>query len=383
MKKGKFNILVDAAWGSSGKGAAAARLADIFRPNHLSASNFPNAGHTVVMSRSLPSGAREEQAFVFKVVPSAAALHWRDREYQPRLWIGPNSGLWVTDLESELVKTRYPRSELRVHPRAVQMQSRHPQMEAPEGEQSTEHISSTMSGSGAAYSEKAMRKENVVTAGIYRTDTATEWINSFHSHFGESRSMFLHEVSQGYALSINHGTHYPHCTFRDCTPQQACADFLIKPDQVGDVYLNVRSFPIRVGNNFRDGKQTGYSGHFYPDQRELSWPEVGAMAEMPALELGELAQREKTTVTKKVRRVATQSWQLCGEAARACGATKVILNFPQYIHWSAHNLRGGREQLSGLHAKVRVYMDKLEEATGLPIVMLGTGARHESFIYLD
>lgn len=107
------------------------------------------------------------------------------------------------------------------------------------------------------------------------------------------------------------------------------------------------------------------------------------MAEMPQDEIAVLAEKERTTVTKKVRRVATQSWQLCAEAARACGATKVILNFPQYIHWSAHGLRGGREVFGRFHRKVREYVDKLEESTQLPCVLIGTGAHHDDFVFLE
>jgi adenylosuccinate synthase len=372
MQKGKFNILVDAAWGSSGKGAVAARLADIYRPTDLSASNFPNAGHTVeIVGRRV----------VFKVLPSAAALILRDIHYAPRLWIGPNSGFWLDDFVKEQSVLLYPKNRVHVHARSIIMDCRHRDAEAPHGELSVEHISSTMSGAGAAFSEKAMRRPEVQTAA--RAGIADML---FQARFDErlaSGKTVLHEVSQGYALSINHGTHYPYCTFRDCTPQQAIADFLVKPHQVGDVYLNVRTFPIRVGNNFRDGKQTGYSGDFYPDQQEVNWEEVGAMAEMPAEEIAALAERERTTVTRKVRRVATQSFQLCREAAFRCGATKIVLNFPQYIHWSAHKLRGGPEMRQKLHPLVRAHIDRLEDCTGLPVVMLGTGAEHEDYIVLE
>jgi adenylosuccinate synthase len=237
-----------------------------------------------------------------------------------------------------------------------------------------------MSGAGAAFSEKAMRRPEVE---LSRGPIEIPFSALVHQRLKSNLTTFLHEVSQGYALSVNHGSHYPHCTFRDCTPQQAYSDFQLTPAMVGDVYLNVRSFPIRVGNNYREGKQTGYSGDWYPDQRELTWQEVGVLAEMPTEVVTELAEKERTTVTRKVRRVATQSWQLCREAAQFSGATKLVLNFPQYLHWSAHNLRGGREQLSKLHPRVRSYMDQLEAACNLPISMIGTGAHHDSYIFLE
>jgi adenylosuccinate synthase len=88
-------------------------------------------------------------------------------------------------------------------------------------------------------------------------------------------------------------------------------------------------------------------------------------------------------VTKRIRRVATQSWSLLEDAARNCCATKLVLNFPQYIHWSAHGLRGGYEMRAKLHPKVREYVDKMEDVTGLPVTLIGTGAEHDQYIYLE
>ena len=266
------------------------------------------------------------------------------------------------------------------------VEQRHKDAESPSGSQSTEHVSSTMSGAGAAATEKAMRKPEVRLA----RDLA--WLNdNVHNPMNFSRMVrsvlstetFLHEVSQGWALSLNHGTHYPFCTSRDCTPQQAYADFGILPSMVGDVYLNVRSYPIRVGNNYRDGKQTGHSGGCLQDQRETTWEEIGANAGMPQEEIDKLAENERTTVTKKIRRCFTPSWELLRDSAEFCGATKLILNFPQYVHWSAYKVRGGIEAYQGLHQSVKDYVAKMEDVTGLPVVQIGTGAEHNDYITLE
>ncbi len=66
-----------------------------------------------------------------------------------------------------------------------------------------------------------------------------------------------------------------------------------------------------------------------------------------------------------------------------CGATKQVLNFPQYIHWSSYKLRGGREQLGKLHINIRTFINKMEETTNVPVVMIGTGPDHDDYIYLD
>jgi len=302
------------------------------------------------------------------------------------IWVGPNTGFEIKQLFTELKQCDMApeASNLFIHGRAMVVEQRHKDAEAPSGGQSTEHISSTMSGAGAALTEKAMRRKDVLLAKdvLFKTYSPTEFVIATRQQM-QRNNTFLHEVSQGWALSLNHGTHYPTCTSRDCTPQQAWADFGVTKDLIGDVYLNVRSFPIRVGNNFRDGKQTGYSGDCLSDQRETSWEEIGKNADMPQDEINKLSINEMTTVTKKLRRCFTPSWLLLQESAIFCGATKLILNFPQYIHWSCYKARGGQEMIENLHPSIRGYIDKMQEVTNLPVVMLGTGADHDDYIYLD
>lgn len=375
MQTGKFNCIVDAAHGSSAKGAASCRLVEIYKVPNVSTCNYPNAGHTALQGNN---------KFVSKILPTPAALNLFGRA-KPTLWVGPNSGFFLDQVQRELTLTGYSPDEVRMHERAVVVTDRHVAMESPGGLQSTEYISSTMSGSGAAFAEKSMRRPEVRivrTVDSFNVLKPMEFMREVRTELENGRA-FMHEVSQGFALSVNQGTHYPTCTFRDCTSQQAWADFCITPDLVGDVYLNVRSFPIRVGNNYRDGQQTGYSGDFMGDQQETTWEQIAKDAEFPADEAAALAERERTTVTKKIRRVATQSWSLLRDASVALGATKLILNFPQYIHWSAYKVRGGREVLPKLHPKVRAYVEKMEDVTNLPVVMIGTSAEHEDYIYLE
>jgi len=370
----KFNSIYDSAWGSSAKGAASSRLADIFDTPNLSSLNYPNAGHTYING---------EYKFVGKILPTGAALKSTVLATKvSKLWVGPNSGIERQQLRKELSQTGYSLSDVNIHPRAMIVEQRHRDAEAQGGTQSTLRISSTMSGSGAAYTDKAMRQQDVELWGeLHHAMTPMEYVYAVRAAL--QNGSFLHEVSQGFALSLNHGTHYPFCTFRDCTPQQAYADFGILPSMVGDVYMNVRTFPIRVGNNYdSSGVQIGYSGDVMSDQHEVTWAQVGKEAEMPQYMIDTLSEREKTTVTKKVRRVFDQSWQLLKESADFGGATKLILNFPQYLHWSAYKVRGGRKEFETMHPLVRAFVDKMEVTTNLPVVMIGTGPDHNDYVYL-
>lgn len=386
MQKGKFNVLLDAFWGSSGKGKMATWLADKFNVTKVSSSNFPNAGHTSQFS--------DGTKFVAKAIPTAAVLR-RTRGMGMQCWLSPGSGFSWERLALEWEESGRPR--VFVHGRASIVSEEHARRER-EGADSTKHIASTMQGSGAAISDKVLRKPGCLLAwndeesmrrvfeGKGADDlvavVAPEAFRKMTWEALESGHMWLHEGSQGFALSIDHGSHYPFCTSRNCSLQAAMDQMAIPAGMVGDVYLNLRTFPIRVGNVVEDGKQVGFSGGFYPDCKELTWEQIAKDADMPQEEAARLAERERTTVTKRIRRVCTFTFDGLDQAVKANGATKLCLNFVQYLDWADHGLRGGREAFEKLSRKTRALIDQIEEESGVPVVLVGTGADHDDVISL-
>jgi adenylosuccinate synthase len=393
VQTGKFNILLDGFWGSSGKGKASAWLADKFCVNNISSSNFPNAGHTF---------RKGDYKFVAKVLPTALALK-KANALNVMGWLSPASGITVNEaghwarLVAEWIETGKP--DVAIHSRASIVTPDHAEMEK-HGPGSTKHIASTMQGCSAAMVEKILRKDSTLLAGSRSVEEWTgtevdleEFASHVHildgAHFRNSVQQFilrgatwLHEGSQGYALSIDHGSSFPTCTSRNCTTQKAMDDMAIPPNMVGDVYLNLRTHPIRVGNVVEDGVQLGYSGDFYSDCEETSWERVAQEAEMPALEAKALMECELTTVTKRLRRVCSFSWIGLEDAVVSNGATKLILNFVQYLDWKDNGLRGEREAYRKLSSKTRAFIDKIEDTVNVPVVLIGTGADHEDMISL-
>jgi len=409
MIQGKFNVILDQAWGSSGKGKTSAWLADHFGVTSVSSSNFPNAGHTARFEDGLK--------FVAKAIPTAAILKVA-RGMGMECFISPGSGFDPAQLLKEWAECGFPK--IRIHERASVVDETHKAREAA-GSESTKHIASTMQGSAAAIVDKVLRKADVRLARDLARDRAADLLRRAHAtipgftdahgaYFGagpnsdealenlqivdalEFRSMtrnliqsggtWLHEGSQGYALSIDHGSHYPHCTSRNCTLQAQMDHMAIPPGLVGDVYLNLRTYPIRVGNVVEAGKQVGFSGDFYPDCEELTWEEVARRSGMPPEEAAALAERERTTVTKRIRRVATFSMDGLRDAAAVNGATKLVVNFAQYLNWKDAGLKGGREAFRKLSVETRRFIEEVENASGVPVVLVGTGASHEEMISL-
>jgi len=389
VKSGKFNVILDAMHGSSGKGKFSAYLADRHGITDVSSSNFPNAGHTFVPQD-------ESFKFVAKAIPTAAALK-RSAGMGMKCWLSPGSGFNWDQLVKEWEISGRP--EIRIHERASIVTPEHARMER-EGSIATKHIASTMQGSGAAMVDKVMRVPNCKLAvndtEAMRQAFAGHGHDSFnvevmsgmdfrkevHREISDLGRTWLHEGSQGYALSVDHGSHFPQCTSRNCTLQQAMDQMSITPQMVGDVYLNLRTYPIRVGNVVEDGVEAGNSGGFYPDGKELTWAEVAYRAGMPAEEAAKLVERERTTVTKRIRRVFTFSFVGVEDAVRHNGATKLILNFMQYVNWKDRGIKGGREALQKLSGESRAFIERIEDRIGVPVVLIGTGDKHEEVIDL-
>jgi adenylosuccinate synthase len=397
MKTGKFNVVLDQAWGSSGKGKISTWLADHYNVTKVSSANFPNAGHSAVFE----NGTK----FISKAIPTSAILK-KVMGLGMECFLSPGSGLFPKQLIKEWDETGRP--NIYVHSRASIVTNEHAARER-EGKDSTKHVASTMQGSGTAISDKILRKPDVGLMDSFpnhvnflnATDPdinkileknpediekikiiqPMEFRNIVHSMIEEGATL-LHEGSQGYALSIDHGSHYPSCTSRNCTLQAAMDYMAIPPSMVGDVYLNLRTFPIRVGNVYEDGVQKGYSGDFYPDCEELTWSQIAKQSGMPESEAKILEERERTTVTKRVRRVSTFSWIGLKDAVRTNGATKICINFVQYLNWKDAGLKGGRKVFNDLSKESREFIEKVEEIANVPVVLIGTGALHKEVINL-
>ena len=386
-KKHKVDFLYDVSAGSSGKGAAVARLAALKGYGAVSCNHGPNAGHWVRKSW------KAEESVLFKALPSGAALPFLDDlegldphvdVRRPRLYVGPNSAFELEQILKEAQTTGYTfGKDLFVHGRAALTEQHHKDAEGPNGSLSTLHVSSTMSGAGATYALKAMRQLDTRLAeevNLLQALPAKVFWQQFQQEL--VGGTVLHEVAQGFDLSLDYGMHTRHGTYRNCTAQQAAADMGVRPDQVGDVYGNLRTFPIRVGNNFdADGQRVGYSGDWHPDQIELDWQTIGAAAGMPQAEIDRLYDRELTTVTKKLRRVASFSFDGLKYGAAFNGCTKLILNFAQYLDWSALDTKStDNSAMAGWNEQLHSFIHRLEDESGLPVVMIGTGANHDSIV---
>ena len=392
MQKGKFNVVTDGQWGSCGKGLITTALAAKHRPEVISTTNMANAGHTAVW--------HDGQKFIAKALPSATVLSKWMSDYKPIIIVGSSSAFHIDQLIKEITETEV--EYLFIHPRAGVITVDHQNAEQ-DLKTGTKHIASTMQGCGAFLSDKIMRRANLKLARDYDvllqymtpaipgvidlgTDCLKETISSpttstpvIFKRMLDNGMTFLHEGSQGFSLDIHHGSHYPQCTSRSTTSVQNLSDMGLATGYMGEVYLVIRPYPIRVGNVIEDGKTVGYSGDCYSDQRETSWEKIVKDAGAPPEAAQDILTKELTTVTKRLRRVFTFSTIQLKEAVVANGATQIALNFANYIDWSCT----GMNDYTSLPQKVKTFIAEIEHVAGIPVTIVGTGPQNNHVCFRE
>lgn len=352
MRHGKASVIVGGQFGSEAKGLAAAMVAKhdllISKSNRsfISTTNAgAQAGHTTVLE--------DGRKFVCYHLPTIGVM-------SPNALIYLNAGSIIDPglLTKEIISVCEVTGEnpgdlirrIRVHPNAAIIHQDHKEAEAGDGRGSgaTTHLGSTMKGVGAALASKIMRKPNTIARDMLNIygELKIEAID-LNNHLACHGSVTV-EIPQGTGLSLNASRFYPHCTSRDCWVGQGMADAGIHPSFLGEVMMVQRTFPIRVGHVYhpQTGERIGDSGPFYPDGPEISWDDL------PGVE------PERTTVTQRVRRIASWSKMQYLEAMRLNRPTIVLTTFINYLHDERYlSILKGRMDLT--HDMLRLYPETL------------------------
>lgn len=297
------HVLVDGQFGSCGKGALAAWLAlqaiesgAITNFRGAISSSGPNSGHTSYFG---------DQKIVLKQLPTFA-VHSFLRGYTLPVYLSAGAVINIKTLVEEA--KMFPNIPIFVHPQAAVVTD---DMVKAEHSGSIAAVAGTRSGTGAALVRKIERSITAVW-DYYAEDVNVGNIATMRHFLKPHESALFVEVAQGFSLGIN-SEFYPKVTSRECTVMQAIADARIPPRLVTKTYMCIRTYPIRVGNV--DGHS---SGGWYDDQEEITWEQIGVKPEL-------------TTVTQRVRRVATFSDIQLWEAVRANDPDWVAINFLNYV----------------------------------------------------
>ncbi|MDO8521090.1 MAG: adenylosuccinate synthetase [bacterium] len=340
--QGRLVIVAGMQFGSEGKGAIASYLAPVMSLGVRTGA--ANAGHTIYF---------RGEKFIMRQIPSA----WVNPDAKLVIGVGAMVSSTLLLEEIALVEQYLPiRNRLFIDAHAHVIQNEHVENEA--RSDLAKRIGSTSAlsreGIGAATAAKVLRGASCVQVkdvpelGRYAADT----VDLINTELDRGRYVLL-EGTQGFGLSLEHGQ-FPFVTSRDTSVSALVASIGVNhADFSTDIIGVVRTFPIRVAGN---------SGPFDADSKEVSWEFVRhhARANEPIIEC--------TSVTNKVRRVATFSHEGFRRACQVNRPTEIALTFADYLDWSVHET--GR-----VTPRIETFTEIVEEIAGVPVTLVKTGPK--------
>jgi len=330
-----IKVIVGGQFGSEAKGAIAAHLARTTnRELYAIRVAGPNAGHTVYDNngrsyalRSIPVAAVARPGTQLAIAAGSEVDHEvLSREYTQLLSAGFDVHINV-DEQATILDQQY--------------------IDRENADRMHERLGSTAKGIGAARAARINRKADLYGGEHNIAQQAQNHLNAG----GE-----IHiEGTQGYGLGL-HAGHYPFCTSSDCR----AIDFLsmagINPwhqNNQLEIWVVMRTYPIRVAGN---------SG---PLHNETTFAELSN-------KLGTLIEPERTTVTKKIRRIGGWDHQLAADAIQANGGAptvRVALTFADYIDSNAYEITNYDE----LPHTAIDWIEQRQNELGIKFELIGTG----------
>jgi adenylosuccinate synthase len=286
-----LQVVVGGQFGSEAKGAVTAAICAHETREGRTVTvvrvGGPNAGH----SAADPTG----RVWALRQIPAGMVVH---PSIQGIIASGSEIDFQVLDNEIEMLADAGIEVEdrLLVSDAATVITPEHRQREI----ELIGAIGSTGKGIGAARADRIMRRADTVASrlGTERTGAFYTDAHDLEANLNQRARSAGHTVvlegTQGYGLGL-HTRYYPQVTSGNCRAIDVCAQAGINPWGALDrpqIHVVVRPYPIRVAGN---------SG---PLLGETTWEELGQPV-------------ERTTVTKKVRRVGTYDPDLVDEAITA------------------------------------------------------------------
>lgn len=347
------DVLVGAQYGSEGKGHVVSHIAPEY--DVLVRVGGPNAGHTVLT----PGDKSEPKSFYH--LPSGS-LH----SPAAKLVLGPgaviNPNVLVKEANNCLGGLSSLEGRLFIDPQANLISTTDIEAEG----RLVKKIGSTGQGVGYATSAKIMQraggrslaKDHPLLKPFIRPT-----LDILEQAYQDEAKILL-EGTQGTGLSLHHGN-YPYVTSRDTTVSTTAGEAGIPSTRIRKSIVVLRTNPIRV-----QSPEGGTSG---PMGREITWEEVSKRAGVPASVLRE---REKTTTTKRQRRVAEFNWGDLRRAVMLNGPTDIALTFVDYL---SHRNQAARRYEQLTEETLR-FVEEVERFSGVPVSLITTRFHRRSII---
>lgn len=343
------DVLIGGQYGSEGKGNIVSYLAREY--DVMVRVGGPNAGHTVASSAGpytyhhLPSGSRDVSA---------------------RLLLGPGMTIRLPGLLKEIEECGIGVDRLFIDPQATIIEDE--DIEA-EKVHLVSTIASTGSGSGAAAARRILSRGKATIKLARDVEELRPYVGIPGNYHGSTSDRLeeayrnghsiLLEGTQGSGLSIFHGD-YPHVTSRDTNVAGCLAEAGISPSRIRKILMVIRPMPIRVGDP--DGDQGHTSGAL---KHSTTFDKI---AEFAGLEAEVLNAAERTSTTRRNRRVGWFEWDQFRKACALNAPTDIVLTFADYLK-STNSQARRFEQLDPETIK---FVEELERVSQAPVSLINT-----------
>jgi len=317
-------VIVGAFWGDEGKGKIISYLALKDKLDFCVRTGSVNAAHTVW---------REGKRYALHMVP-AAFLHQKCR-----LLIGAGANVHVARLLEEVELTKV-KGHIGVDQHASIIEEKHSVQDKTSAH--LKGLGTTGWGVGPALEERARRTaklaKDIPELQPYLADVATE----INEGIDTGKKVLL-EGTQGFMLSLFHGT-YPYVTSRDTGAAAICSEAGVGPTRVDDVLIVYKSFITRVGTGPLPGEITK------EEAKKRGWFETAAG-------------------TGRDRRSAPFDFDLARKNAKINGATQAALTKLDCMFPECRSA----QKFGDLSADAKQFVKEVENRTGIPVVLIGTG----------
>jgi len=324
---------VGAFWGDEGKGKIISYLALKDKLDFCVRTGSVNAAHTVWDG---------EKKYALHMVPAAFLYP------KCRLLIGAGANVQVPQLLKEVELTNV-RDRIGVDMQASIIEEKHAVQDRTSAH--LKGIGTTGWGVGPALEERVRRTaklaRDVPELSPFLTDSVTEINDGI-----DSGKKVLLEGTQGFMLSLYFGT-YPYVTGRDTGAAAIASEAGVGPTRVDDVIIVYKSFMTRVGAGPMPGEMTK------SEAQAKGWFETAAG-------------------TGRDRRSAPFDFELAKKTARINGATQAALTKLDSLFPKCRSAR----KLEAVPTEARRFLKEVENKTGVPIVLIGTGPDAQDIIDL-
>ncbi len=318
-------IIVGAFWGDEGKGKIISYLALKDNLDFCVRTGSVNAAHTVWF---------EGKKYALHMVPAAFI------NPKTRLLIAAGANVDVKTFFTEVELTQV-QERIGIDQMASIIEEKH--SAADKASAVNKGIGTTGRGVGPAIEERVRRTAKLAKDISELKPYITDQVQEVNDGLDAGKKVLL-EGTQGFMLSLFLGGGYPYVTSRDTGASAIASEAGVGPTRVDDVLIVYKSFITRVGAGPLPGEITK------EEAQKRGWFEVAAG-------------------TGRDRRSAPFDYDLARKTAKINGATQSALTKLDVIFPSCR----GAKKYSDLPKEAKDFVKEIEDKTGVPVVLIGTG----------